>query len=145
MRSRKLNNLAEPSSYLPRSVLTTLTTRTYTGMRGLGFKYEQFEDSNALLNKMMLWLKMGICQEWIRSSAKAIMFMHIKYKGSNMGLTPIKAIRAHCLKCGGGQPKEVRDCLIPECPIFPFRMGKNPNRKGIGGIKPNSAEKTELS
>ncbi len=80
MRSRKLNNLAEPSSYLPRSVLTTLTTRAYTGMRGLGFKYEQFEDSNALLNKMMLWLKMGICQEWIKSSAKASMFMHINIK-----------------------------------------------------------------
>ena len=60
-------------------------------------------------------------------------------------LTPIKAIRAKCLDCSNRQRKEVRDCLIPECPIFPFRMGKNPNRKGIGGIKPNSAEKTELS
>ena len=60
-------------------------------------------------------------------------------------LTPIKAIRAKCLDCSNRQRKEVRDCLIPECPIFPFRMGKNPNRKGIGGIKPGLAEKMELS
>ena len=47
-------------------------------------------------------------------------------------LTPIKAIRAKCLDCSGFQPSEVRNCYITECPIFPYRMGKNPNRRGIG-------------
>lgn len=47
-------------------------------------------------------------------------------------LTPIKAIRAKCLDCSGGQPSEVRNCLIEDCPLFPYRFGKNPNRKGIG-------------
>jgi hypothetical protein len=50
-------------------------------------------------------------------------------------LTPIKAIRAHCLECSSGQPSEVRNCIIPECPLFPYRFGKNPNRKGIGRKK----------
>jgi len=47
-------------------------------------------------------------------------------------LTPIKAIRAKCLECSSGQPSEVRKCDIPECPLLPYRFGKNPNRTGIG-------------
>ena len=50
-------------------------------------------------------------------------------------LTPIKAIRAKCLECSGNQPSEVRSCLIHECALFNYRLGKNPNRKGIGGSK----------
>lgn len=50
-------------------------------------------------------------------------------------LTPIKAIRAKCLECSNYQPKEVRECIIPDCPLYPFRMGKNPNRTGIGNLK----------
>jgi len=44
-------------------------------------------------------------------------------------LTPIKAIRQYCLSCSNGSPKEVRFCVIPECPLYPYRLGKNPNRK----------------
>ena len=47
-------------------------------------------------------------------------------------LTPVKAIRAKCLDCCCGQPKEVRLCVIPDCPLYNYRFGKNPNRKGIG-------------
>ena len=50
-------------------------------------------------------------------------------------LTPIKAIRAKCLECSAGQLKEVRDCMIHDCGLFLFRLGKNPNRKGIGNLK----------
>ena len=32
----------------------------------------------------------------------------------------------------GGQ-KQVRLCETADCPLFPYRFGKNPNRKGIGG------------
>lgn len=41
-------------------------------------------------------------------------------------LTPIKAIRAKCLDCSCGQIAEVRNCLIPTCPLYPYRMGKRP-------------------
>lgn len=43
--------------------------------------------------------------------------------------TPLKAIRAKCLDCSCGSAAEVRECVIPTCPLFPFRMGHNPNIK----------------
>ncbi|MGA2775652.1 MAG: hypothetical protein ABSE81_06295 [Candidatus Omnitrophota bacterium] len=46
-------------------------------------------------------------------------------------LTPVKAIRAKCLDCSGFQPSEVRRCESEDCPLFPYRLGKNPNRVGI--------------
>jgi len=50
-------------------------------------------------------------------------------------LTPLQAIRQHCLECSAGNKSEVRNCIIVECPLYPFRMGKNPNRAGIGNPK----------
>ena len=47
-------------------------------------------------------------------------------------LTPIKAIHANCMDCSGYQPKEIRNCHITDCPLYRFRMGKNPRRAGIG-------------
>ena len=47
-------------------------------------------------------------------------------------LTPLKAIRAKCLECSAGQPSEVRRCLADDCPLFTYRFGHNPRRKGIG-------------
>ncbi|HEY5235909.1 MAG TPA: hypothetical protein VIJ14_07010, partial [Rhabdochlamydiaceae bacterium] len=34
--------------------------------------------------------------------------------------------------CESG-PKAVRLCQEKECPLHPYRMGKQPNRSGIGG------------
>ena len=50
-------------------------------------------------------------------------------------LTPIKAIRKDCLQCSGGSFKEVRECIIIDCPFYDFRLGKNPRRKGINQRK----------
>jgi hypothetical protein len=47
-------------------------------------------------------------------------------------LTPLQAIRAKCLDCSSHKPKEVRECLVSTCAIYPFRLGHNPNRKGVG-------------
>ena len=46
-------------------------------------------------------------------------------------LTPLKAIRQNCIECSGGSLKDVKDCIIPDCPLYQYRMGKNSNRKGI--------------
>ena len=46
-------------------------------------------------------------------------------------MTPLQAIRSKCLDCCCGQAKEVRLCVCPDCPLFPFRFGKNPNRAGM--------------
>ena len=42
--------------------------------------------------------------------------------------TPIKAIRAKCLDCSGDSCHEVRLCPIPGCSLYPYRLGKIPNR-----------------
>ena len=49
-------------------------------------------------------------------------------------LSPLKAIRQHCLACAK-RPKYVRLCDTPDCYLFPFRMGHNPARKGISSKK----------
>ena len=44
-------------------------------------------------------------------------------------ISGVKAMRLKCLDCSGGSTKEVRLCPIKKCPLYPFRMGKNPNYK----------------
>lgn len=38
----------------------------------------------------------------------------------------LKVIREKCLDCCAGQHCEVRLCHIKDCPLWPYRMGKNP-------------------
>ncbi|MCB9989974.1 MAG: hypothetical protein H6867_01180 [Rhodospirillales bacterium] len=38
----------------------------------------------------------------------------------------LKAIREKCLDCCAQQHSEVRLCHISGCPLWPYRMGKNP-------------------
>ena len=42
----------------------------------------------------------------------------------------LAAIRARCMDCSGHCKKEVEHCLIPECALYPYRMG---GRNGIEG------------
>lgn len=49
--------------------------------------------------------------------------------------TPLKQIRRYCVSCSGESRKEVRNCPLTDCPLFPFRFGHNPKRKGVGGRK----------
>ena len=56
-----------------------------------------------------------------------------KLKLIDYSLTSVKAIRHRCLDCSVYSPKEVRNCKHLDCSIYPYRLGKNPNRKGIGG------------
>jgi hypothetical protein len=50
-------------------------------------------------------------------------------------ITPLKAIRKKCLDCMCGSAKEVRLCPSTDCPLYPFRMGHNSKRRGVGGKK----------
>jgi hypothetical protein len=61
-------------------------------------------------------------------------------------LTPVQAHRAHCLRCTAGSTKRVRECPQKDCPSYPFRMGKNPNRRGVHprGIIPPGLAKTHV-
>lgn len=40
---------------------------------------------------------------------------------------PKTAIRAYCVECSGGSLKNVQECPIPKCALYPFRMGVNPH------------------
>ncbi|MHC4622135.1 MAG: hypothetical protein ACYTEQ_30730 [Planctomycetota bacterium] len=42
-------------------------------------------------------------------------------------LTPLKAIRAKCLDCCCKQVKEIRECPIVDCALWPYRMGRRPS------------------
>lgn len=53
----------------------------------------------------------------------------------NKYLSPLKSIRKNCLECSNQQPKEVKECSIIDCPLYPFRLGKNPNRSKIGNCQ----------
>ncbi len=63
-----------------------------------------------------------------------------KGKTKKVNLTPLSAIRHHCQECLGWSADDVRNCTSPLCPVYPFRFGKNPSRKGIG-----KAENLQLS
>lgn len=49
--------------------------------------------------------------------------------------TPLKSIRAKCKQCANGSRKEIAECLVSDCALYPYRMGVNPKRKGIGRIQ----------
>lgn len=49
--------------------------------------------------------------------------------------TPIKAIRKKCLNCCCGSNKEVRECTVIKCAIYPYRFGRRPDKKVIDTLK----------
>ena len=49
--------------------------------------------------------------------------------------TPIKAIRKKCLDCTCGQVIEIRECLVIECALYPYRMGRRPDKATIDTLK----------
>ncbi|MBI1302049.1 MAG: hypothetical protein GC137_10430 [Alphaproteobacteria bacterium] len=41
----------------------------------------------------------------------------------------LKVMREKCLDCCAQQSSEVRLCAVKSCPLWPYRMGKDPFRK----------------
>ncbi len=59
------------------------------------------------------------------------------------GRPSVKTIRKVCLWCQGGSPDLVRECVegtahsgVEACPLYCYRMGRNPSRAGMGGKFP---------
>lgn len=48
-------------------------------------------------------------------------------------LTSLKAIKIKCKDCQLENRNDVKNCGYSNCHLYPFRLGKNPNRKGVGG------------
>ncbi len=42
-------------------------------------------------------------------------------------MTPLKAIRQHCLRCANDQTQEVSLCPAAKCPLHPYRFGRMPD------------------
>ena len=57
--------------------------------------------------------------------------------------TPIKAIRMKCLDCTCGQVKEIRLCPIINCPLYPYRMGRRPDKATVDTLKEFYGENVE--
>lgn len=58
--------------------------------------------------------------------------------------TPLaKIIRKNCLECCGFQASEVRKCVATTCPLWPYRMGKNPFQSAKHKNKPSNLSKAE--
>jgi hypothetical protein len=43
-------------------------------------------------------------------------------------MTPLQALRAHCIDCCGNEKSEVTHCPVKRCPSWPFRFGNSPWR-----------------
>jgi hypothetical protein len=41
-------------------------------------------------------------------------------------MSPLQAIRRHCLECCGGSHYELAKCCCPDCILWPFRFGMRP-------------------
>ena len=53
-------------------------------------------------------------------------------------MTPLRAIRRHCLWCANNQAQEVNLCPATRCPLNPYRSGKMPdieNPSPLGAIR----------
>jgi hypothetical protein len=48
---------------------------------------------------------------------------------SKIQTNPVKVIREKCIDCCCGSVYEVAKCTAEKCPLWPWRMGKNPYRK----------------
>ena len=42
---------------------------------------------------------------------------------------PLRAIKLKCLDCSTYNTNEIKECPVKNCPLYPFRLGKNPFRK----------------
>jgi len=51
----------------------------------------------------------------------------------NKGRPSVKLIRKFCVECMGSAIL-VAECATAECPLYQYRFGTNPKRKGIGRI-----------
>ena len=57
-------------------------------------------------------------------------------------MSPLEAIRAHCLDCCANQANEVALCTAIKCPSWPFRMGTNPWRQPASEERREAARRT---
>ena len=54
----------------------------------------------------------------------------MSYTNPNKIVTsPLEAIKEMCVDCCGGEKSWIKECNSHNCPLYEFRLGKNPYRK----------------
>jgi hypothetical protein len=48
------------------------------------------------------------------------------------GMSTLAAMRRRCIDCSSGSAQEAKGCTHTGCDLRPFRLGRNPNRAGLG-------------
>jgi hypothetical protein len=71
--------------------------------------------------------------------AKDCLFWKYRFGKGRMKL---KTIKERCDDCGEGGFKARKGCEFPDCPLFHFRLGKNPNKSGQSNSGSFSSRKT---
>ena len=84
------------------------------------------------------------CNGKVLFSKKICPFVSLK---SGKGRISVKKIRYHCLYfCMDGSKLAVKECTNEECPLWPFRLGTNPNYSNeTRKLKSKLAKKQKLS
>lgn len=54
----------------------------------------------------------------------------------------MKAVRAKCIDCSGGNAAEARKCTAVRCPLWPMRMGRFPAK--LRAALRNDEEETDV-
>ena len=49
--------------------------------------------------------------------------------------TPVRAIRTKCLECANWSHKEVAECNLTDCALWPYRKGKRPTPEDVEIVK----------
>lgn len=59
--------------------------------------------------------------------------------------SPLKAIKTFCVEeCNCGNYNYAKTCVDPKCPLYAFRLGKNPYRKKKEYSEDELAKKREI-
>lgn len=48
---------------------------------------------------------------------------------------PMRVFRQFCLECMGGSVQFVRECESTNCSLHPYRLGKNPAKRGADTVR----------
>jgi len=80
-------------------------------------------------------------QEW----CKRIPQMYQKnYQKAMKGRSLKSAVKAKCLECANWQKEGIKKCLIPTCPLFPYRPYQKDPWKAHKGIKTKTSYAKKL-
>ena len=59
--------------------------------------------------------------------------------------TPIKAMRAKCIDCCCGSHKEIKECTVIDCDLYPYRMGTRPSQETLDTLEAFYEKNPELA